>query len=308
MSRFLTIDTGGTNIKYALMDEDAVIFDQGEVPTPHDSLESYVETLGQIYDKYGDENIEAVCMSAPGRIDAMNGFFYTGGALQYINNTDLAGALKERIPVPFCAENDAKAAALAELWKGSMKGVSNGIVLVLGTGIGGAVILDGKLYRGTNFAAGEFSGIPSEWSSRYPTQSTWSDFNAVPGLMKKYAYTIGTNPASMNGRLFFGDVNAGKQEAVSELKWFCETMATGLMGLQLVLDVEKIALGGGISRQPILEKTLRESMEEAHARMPFFIPITLPEITTCEFSSDANMVGALYHYLYEYKPAMLNQQ
>lgn len=304
MSRFITIDTGGTNIKYALMDENAMIYDQDEIPTPHDSLETYVETLGQIYDKYADEDIEAVCMSAPGRIDASTGYFYTGGALQYMSEVDLAAALKDRIPVFFCAENDAKAAALAEMWKGCMQDVQNGIIIVLGTGIGGAVIINGQLYRGSTFAAGEFSCIPNSWQSRYPSEGTWSQTNGVGTLTERYALAAGLNPREVNGRVFFDAVSRKDPKALAELEWYCETLAAGIAGLQAILDVEKVAIGGGISRQPILEETLCRTAENMFHRLPFYFPQSAPEITTCAFSSDANMVGALYHYLHELKPAM----
>lgn len=304
MSRFVTIDTGGTAIKYALMDENAVIYDQGEVPTPYTGLADYVDVLAEIYDKYADEDIEAVCMSAPGKIDASRGYFHTGGALFYMSGVDLASALKERIPVYFCVENDAKAAALAELWKGSMQGVSNGIVLVLGTGIGGAIIIDGKLYRGTTFAAGEFSAIPLNWGTRFPNSGSWSDINGVPGLVKNYAWAVDANPAEMNGRILFEAANTGDAAALAELQWYCETLATGIAGLQSILDVEKVAIGGGISRQPLLEETLRTVLHAGYERQPFFYPGSEPEVVTCQFASDANMVGALYHYLYEIRPSL----
>ena len=191
MSNYLTIDVGGTNIKYALMDENAEIKEKGEVPTPYDGLDAFLESIKGIYDQYADSNIEAIAMSAPGKIDATKGYFYTSGALNYINGVNLKDKLHEMIPVDFAVENDAKAAAAAEIWKGSMQGVSNGTVIVLGTGIGGAVIIDGKVYRGSTFAAGEYSGIPTTLlSGKYDPTKMWARVNGVGIMCDNYAKNL----------------------------------------------------------------------------------------------------------------------
>ncbi len=301
MKKYLTIDVGGTNIKYALMDEEANIFEKGEVPTPTTDADEFVEALGRIYDKYAGE-VEALAMSAPGRIDASRGFFYTGGALKFIKNTDVAAMLSKRIPIPFCAENDAKSAALAELWKGAMKGYNSGSIIVLGTGIGGAIILDGKLLRGNTFAAGEYSGIASHWDSRITgVGDTWASVNSTKNLVKMYADAAGLDPKSIDGRYFFARANEGEETALNVLKEFCGYLATGIYSLQIILDVQRYCIGGGISKQPILMETLQKEVDDLFARMPFYMPAAKPEVVACEFGNDANMIGALYHYLYEYK-------
>lgn len=302
MRHFIAVDVGGTAIKFALVNEQADILEKGEVETPRDSLDSFVETIGQIYDLFQDRSPEALVMSAPGRIDSASGFFYTGGALSYIHETDMAKSLEKRVPIPFCVENDAKAAALAELWKGSMRGVKNGLVLTLGTGIGGAVIIDGKLYRGSTFAAGEVSGIPVNIENRTAgNYLSWANINNTNAMVERHAWAAGLDPRSHNGRRFFEYALAGDPAALRELDWYCETMMSALLGIQLVLDVEKVAFGGGISQQPLLIETLRNKNDELHERIPFYIPAHKPLIDACTFTSDANLIGALYHYLYEYE-------
>ena len=300
MSNYLTIDVGGTNIKYALMTENAEILDKGEVPTPMEGLDKYVDMLVDIYNKFAGK-VEAVCMSAPGRIDAHTGYFYTGGALRYIHETDLSGLLKDRIPVPFCAENDAKAAALAELWKGSMQGVKNGTIIVLGTGIGGAIIIDGKVYRGSTFAAGEYSCISSRLDKPYSTGMNWAGQNGVGSLVKIYAAKIGKDPSELNGRILFGKANEGDEDAINSIREYCMGLATGIISLQFIVDVEKVAIGGGISKQPLLMEKLQEQVHEMYDPIGDYLPATLPEIVSCTFGNDANMIGALYHYLFEIK-------
>ena len=299
MKKYLTIDVGGTNIKFAVMTEDAQILEKGEFPTPMEGLEVFVDTIVKIYEQYKNQDIHAVCMSAPGRIDSRTGFFHTSGALKYITRVNLAEKLKDRIPVPFCVENDAKAAALAELWKGSMTGVDSGSVMTLGTGIGGSIIYGGKLVRGHTFAAGEFSSVNTHWDQRYNRTDIWAWTSGAAALVKKYAERIGVDPSEMNGRLFFERVHAGEKEACEVLDEFCMIFASGLMSLQLILDVQRIAIGGGISAQDILIETINRKMDELFEEYKGRMASSKPEIVACTFRNDANMIGALYHALYE---------
>lgn len=297
MKNYLSVDVGGTAIKYSLMDENALILEKGEVPTPMEGLDVYLDTLSSLYEKYADR-VSAFVMSAPGRIDSQTGYFFTSGALGYVDGTDLKSLMRERIPVPFAAENDAKAAALAELWKGSMKGIENGTVITLGTAIGGAVILNGKLYRGTTFAAGEYSNICMDWNDPLKPGSGWYHAGGVGFLCEKYASMIGEDPSCMDGRRLFEDANSGRSEALEALHGYCYRIAGGIFSLQVVLDLQRVAIGGGISKQPLLMTILNEEMDRImEGKSPS--PVSRPEIVSCTFGNDANMIGALYHYLFE---------
>lgn len=299
MEKYLTIDIGGTNIKYAVITESLEFLEKGEIPTPRDSLEEFEDTLVAIYEKFKDQDVKALCMSAPGRIDSSIGYFFTSGALGYISGHNLAEELKERIPVPVCVENDAKAAALAELWKGSMKGYNSGSVITLGTGIGGSVIMGGKLVRGETFAAGEFSGISSAWDRRYDRDKIWASCASTNSLVSMYAVKKGLELSEVNGRIFFEAANNGEEEALEVLSDFCDNVICGIMSIQLILDVQRYSIGGGISKQPILIETMQRKLDELYEEYAGKMASSKPEIVACTFGNDANMIGALYHYLFE---------
>lgn len=303
MSNYLAIDVGGTAIKYALCDENATFADKGKVPTPKHDFDAFLNSIKEIYDKYSDKNIEAIVMSAPGKIDSSNGYFYTSGALGYISGINLADKLKEIIPVPLAVENDAKAAALAELWKGSMKGVTNGFVMVLGTGLGGALIIDGKLYRGSTFASGEISCVGTNLLEPYSSDNTWASTCGVHHMIKNYTDKIGKEESEVGGEELFAQANEGNEDALNAIRYYCQVLATGIISMQHIIDVEKIAVGGGISSAPLLMKTLQDELDTQFAPFKGKLPATMPELVTCEFNNDANMIGALYHYLYELKGA-----
>lgn len=302
MNHYLSIDVGGTGIKYALMNDQAEILEKGEVATPKNDLEGFLDVIVAIYEKYADQNLQALAMSAPGKIDSDRSYFYTSGALMYLDGVNLADRLKDRIPLEISVLNDAKSAALAELWKGSMKGKKSGIVMTLGTGIGGALIIDGKLWRGNTNCAGEFSGIPMRWDK--PTmmqgQDWWCSKYCTQALTTSYALKKGIDPSSINGKDYFEQVNQNDKVAVACLDEFCDSLATGLLGMQLILDVEHISIGGGISRQKVLIDTLNRKVKELFDRIPSQVPASRMEISACQFSNDANLIGALYFYLVEH--------
>ena len=97
MKTYLTLDVGGSAIKYALMQEDLTILEKSSVPTPMDTLENFIETIGKIYDQFQDQ-INGMALSMPGIIDPERGYQYTGGALRYIDKLETVEVLKKRCP------------------------------------------------------------------------------------------------------------------------------------------------------------------------------------------------------------------
>lgn len=298
MKKYCVIDVGGTNIKYALMDEEAKILDKGEVETPKDSLDSFVEAIGKVYDHYKDQ-VVGIAMSAPGRINSNTGYMFTGGALRYISQIPMADVLKERCPVDISIENDGKCAALAELWKGSLKNSQHGLVLTLGTGIGGGVIANGKLLRGQNFASGELSSFPTTILPVNDPINFWANINGTRGLTQVYEQYKNLEPNSVNGKMFFEAVNRNDEVAVKVLEEFAQHFANAIFAIQTVLDTEKVAVGGGISFQERLIEALSRKVNELFDYYGQYTPILKPQVVRCEFANDSNLIGALYHHLYE---------
>ena len=298
--KYLGIDVGGTEIKYALMTEEEIL-EKGFIPTPKESLDTFIEAIGGIYDRYADQT-KVIVMSAPGRIDAKTGFFYSGGALSaFLTNVNAADLIRKRCGIEEVAiENDGKAAGLAEVWKGGLKGVRNGAVIGIGTGIAGAVVIDGKLHRGSHFSAGEFSLLDSNYQGFY-LQNLWAIRGCTPNLVNSYATRVLADPATINGRVFFERLQNGDQTAKEVLDEFCTEFVNGIMTLQAVLDADRYCIGGGISQQPVLIETLNRKIDEIYEITGNAIPVIRPEIVACTFHNDANLIGALYHYLYELK-------
>ena len=105
----------------------------------------------------------------------------------------------------------------------------------------------------------------------------------------------------MNGRTFFEAVRQQDEDALEILDQFCDNVVCGIMSLQLIMDVQRFSIGGGISTQPILIETINRKLDELFEENKGKTPASRPEVVACTFGNDANMIGALYHYLYELK-------
>ena len=288
----LSIDIGGTFIKYALMGQDATILSRGKIPTPQEGREELVDAIGRLYDEMPD--VEGIAISMPGIIDTENGYCVMGGALSYNDDFYFRHVLYERCPVKIVLENDAKCAAMAEAGMGALKDVRDGLVLIFGTMIGGGIIHDHKLLRGRHFSAGEVSYIIPHAERKVSYENVWGNCNGTPRLCRIYAEKKGIDQSEVDGLMVFNGVKAGEEEAIESLNRFTRGIAVQIFNLQTVLDPERIAIGGGISAQPLLIEYIRRHLNQLYSDCPYQIPRA--EVVTCKFQNDANLYGALQCY------------
>lgn len=300
--KVMVFDVGGTEIKYSVMDEQLNRTDTGSTPTPADSQEHFLNTLREIYLPHKDE-VDGIALSLPGFIDAEQGVVKGGGALSLAYNvgTPVGPRLAEACGCRVWIENDGKAAAIAELERGALKGCRNAAVFIIGTGVGGGLIIDGKLVRGRDCTAGEYSFMNTNADAWSDPSKTMACQCSTSGLLSGYRARKGLPAdAPMNGKLFFDAANAAEPEALEVLERFCKMVAVQIYNLTVLLDVEKVAIGGGISKQPLLLDDLRRvyaGLFASRGESPYMIGLPRCEIVPCHFSSEANQVGALYTYL-----------
>jgi predicted NBD/HSP70 family sugar kinase len=139
-NQYLCFDICGTNLKAGLLDANGgQIQPATSVPMAQD-LAAFWQQLFDIADQYVGQ-IAGIAVSVPGQVDPQTGIVYHGGALPFLDQCPLQQTLAMRYQLPVAVENDGKAAALAENWRGSLQGCQNGLVLVLGTGVGGGLII-----------------------------------------------------------------------------------------------------------------------------------------------------------------------
>lgn len=292
--KYLSIDVGGTFTKYALMDEECHFYEKEKIPTKKESLEEFVTMLVSLYQKY-EGSVSGIAICAPGMIDSETGFMYNGGSIFCIKNINLVEILEKRCKVPVTVENDARCAALAELWKGSLCDCENALALIIGTAVGGAVIVDRKVLRGKHFIAGEFSYIFTD-ESRWQERSQFlAENGGVPGLIKLFSAETGIAEEDVTGEIIFSRANQGDAVALKCLRKFCRHLSIQISNYQFVVDSEKIAIGGGISVQPIFIEMIKEELRNLNKVFPNTMPI--PDVVPCKFFNDSNLIGALYVHL-----------
>lgn len=291
--QILVIDIGGTFIKYACMKEDMSILSRGKIKTPQNSREELIETIGCLYDEMPE--VDGISISMPGIIDSQNGYCAMGGALRYNDDFYLRDCLFQRCPVKIYMENDAKCAAVAEAAAGSLCDVEDGFVLIFGTMIGGGLIKNHQLQRGKHFSAGEVSYINTKRDGMPCAENVWGNRSGTPALCKMYAEKKGLPPEEIDGIMVFDAVNAKDADALECLQKFTLEIAIQLFNIQTVLDLERFAIGGGISAQPIFIEYIRNNLKTLYAECPYHVPQA--EVVSCKFQNDANLIGALQSFL-----------
>lgn len=292
----LVFDVGASAIKYALMDDDAHIYEKGKEVTPHDNLEHFLIILKSIYEKYQTE-IDGIALSLPGTVDSLHGQIYAPGGLTYNENINLVEKMRSFTSLPIAIENDGKSAALAEVWKGNLKGCQDGIVIVVGSGLGGGIIKDGKLWKGQHLFAGEFSYVYQGEGTSF-MENAWAVKGSTSALVKDVACRKNLDLAQLDGYRIFQLIEELDQDACAALQSLAKNLAIGIYNLQCILDPEKILIGGGISQQPILIEKIKEELNQIYDKIPFDIPHA--QIENCCYYNDSNMIGALYNFLVMY--------
>ena len=293
--KLLTFDVGGTEIKYAIIEDALSISDKGYVPTPLDSFDSFVNVVKEIYMPYKDK-VDGIAMCLPGTVDIVKGHCSICSAMKYPHSVEVGHLLSEACGCKVVLENDGKAAALAEYEYGSIQGCQNAAVFVVGTAVGGGLIIDHHLVRGPTFNAGEFSFVNTDASHYVDLEQTIGSCCSTTYLLHRYQ-ELSSSPGMIDGREFFrllpDDENA--QTAMDEL---CNNIAIQIFNLYWLLDLEKVAIGGGISRQPALIERIKNKFAEVQskavtARFNSALPL---EIVPCLFSNDSNLIGAYITY------------
>ena len=291
---YLVFDIGGTHSKYALMDGKAEILEKGKFDTVRTNREDFVKSLENIVEKYKDQ-ISGIALSMPGFIDSEKGFMVNGGSLFYIKNWPIVDELRKRFGKKVTVENDARCAALAEYWQGNLKEYKNSVTLVLGTGIGGAIMIDGKIYRGSDLVAGEFSFILTNIMAGRKVENSMCAIASVPKMVGKVAERLNLTKEKANGEYVYSLAENGDEIALGDIRSYLSIIAFLIYNLNLVLNPEIFAIGGGISRQDLTHKILKEELEKIYDSMG--LDLKIPKVTNCKFFNDANLIGALYKHI-----------
>jgi len=294
MKKYIGIDVGGSFIKAAIVDETGNISRHQKIKTP-DHLEGLYDVIEKIVNEYKKIiTPEGIALSMPGAVDIDAGIIGGASALPYIHGPHIKEDLEKRCHLRVEMENDANCAALAEVWIGNAKDASDSMFIVCGTGIGGAVIKDKKIHRGIHLHGGEYGYAIQEFDDDHKEFRTWSDVGSTVALVTRVAKQKGMDPDKLDGIWIFEHVE-DDEICRKEVDKFYYSLAIGIYNLQYIYDPEVIVIGGGISSRKDLVDQLNQRMDIILEKIQ--IAHIRPQICTCKYQNDANIIGAVYHLM-----------
>lgn len=274
------IDIGGTTIKIATW-KDNQLQDKHAVDTPKD-LESFYQVLTNEVNKIKENtNIKGVAISSPGAVNQKTGIIGGSSAIPYIHNFKIVDELERRFGLPVSIENDANSAALGELAEGSGKGCDSMAFFVIGTGIGGALIINHKVWHGAHLFGGEFGYM-------IMGDHTLSELASPVSMANRYNERTGKH---LDGKTIFELADQDDPVASDVRQTLIHSLAVAIYNIQHSFDPEKIVLGGGISNNPELIPLLNKEIDRLRDGLDL---VTLkPDIVLCKLKSEANLRGAV---------------
>jgi len=297
-------DLGGTHLRGALVDPDGFIHTHWKQQTPKAGsaeciIGALVEVAKECQRQRGIDVLQAACILVPGTLDNANEIVTQAPNLPSLNQFQLKPALEERFGIPLLLENDANAAVVGETWLGAAKGARNVICITLGTGVGGGIILDGKLYRGTHGIAGEvghtsldpFNGPECKCGNRGCLEM----FASATAIVRMTLESLNNYPDSVLQECHLTAATvfeAGKQGDPLALHIFQTVgayLGVGIANVINALGPEVVVVGGGVANAWSL---FEPSMRAQVLKRAFPSLTQLVSIKPAECGDNAGLLGA----------------
>ena len=310
MKYYAGIDLGGTNTKIGLVDEDGNIIFTTIVKT--DSMEGFEKTIQRLskillqqvksFDLNFDD-VQSVGVGVPGPV--LNSRVVKFWAnFPWKNGVDLALEFEKNLGKPVKADNDVNVITLGEMWKGSAQGYKNVLGLAIGTGIGGGIIVDGRLVSGKNGAGGEVGHIKVERDGKLcgcGQKGCWEAYASATGLIREAQSRLAVNKTNglyeqvigrdLEAKDIFDVAKEGDAFALDLVDYEADYIALGIGNLLNVLDPEIVVVGGGVS---LAGDILFDKVKERLKKYAFPSTTENLKIVAASLGNDAGILGAAY--------------
>lgn len=305
MAYYIGVDVGGTNIKSGIIDDSGNIINESSIPTGADRpqdvvLQDILQSVRELIDSsnINPNEIKSAGVGTPGMID------YETGSVIYNNNLGwknfhIAEKMTQALGINTTLENDADAAALGEVVAGSAKGAKSAMIVTLGTGVGVGIVLDNKIFRGSEF--GHMVILKNGRPCKCGRRGCWESYASATGLIISTIESVNANPGSIlaktselegkiTGRTVFDAADKGCEVAKNVIDDYTTNLACGLANLINGMNPEIISLGGGVANQgekllvPLREKVISEIYEGLRHKSS--------KIVACTLGYKAGLIGA----------------
>lgn len=290
MKKYLAFDIGGTFIKYGVVNEQTKILESNKVKTP-ETLYELSDIIKRVSDLYPD--VIGVAVSCPGAVSD-EGIIYGSSSIPYIHGPNMKDLIKQIVRLPVFIDNDANCVANAEAWAGFAKGKKDALVVVIGSGIGGAIIKDGHIHKGANLHGGEF-GYMLLTSNVKSSDDVWARVASTKALVKKVAQKKEIDYKTLSGKKVYTLAELGDEDCIEAIDEFYHLLALGIFNLQYIYDPEVILIGGGISEREELIDKIDEKLNKIVSTID--LANIKPHISACKFRQNANLLGAVYGFI-----------
>ncbi len=306
MGRFaFGIDIGGTAVKLGLFGEDGCVTDKWEIPTNKEDEGSYIlrdaakSILAKLEErKLRTEDIQGIGVGVPGAVDD-DGTLTAGAVNIGWKVFNIPDALRAYINVPVKALNDANAAAYGELWQGGGRGLRNMVLVTLGTGVGGGIIVDGKILTGACGAAGEIGHIHIQDGETEEcgckNKGCLEQYASATGIVRLAGRRLAQDDrqsllrrGALSAKRVFDAVKAGDEVAIEVARQFGDYLGKGLAAVAAVTNPEAFVIGGGVSKAG----EILLSFVEPGFRKYAFKPCRGAKFVLARLGNDAGIYGA----------------
>ena len=298
-------DVGGTHIRAAAVDQDGKILLRTKQSTPQandpDEIVRALVNAVREGEKLGIANeITAVSVVVPGTVDVEKGMVVRAPNVPSLNGFHLTDALSSELNRSALIENDANAAAVGEMWLGAGLGKRTIVCVTLGTGVGGGIVLDGKLWRGVDGAAAEighmcvdpFGGVACGCGSRGCLE-VYASATAIVRMTReakpRYPDSVLDEKEELTSQTIFDAGVAGDELALEVFRRMGVYLGIGLANLINILNPEMIVIGGGLANGwQLFEKNMRQQVAER----AFPLLAARVQIVRAACGDDAGLLGA----------------
>jgi glucokinase len=300
------VDLGGTNLRTAILSPDGNILDRHKEAT--DAADGWEKVVARLIENIKRQrksaiqqgfDVAAVGVGAPGVIQADKGIVVKSPNFPDWNNLPLKDELEKTLGIPVFLENDANAAALGEQWRGAGRGIRSMILLTLGTGVGGGIILDNKIWHGADGMAGEIGHmtlIPDGRPCTCGNIGCLEMYSSARGIVQSFREALGKTTGGIPDQLrqisseqVYEAAGAGNEIALQVMKDMGRMLGIGIASLINIFNPERIVVGGGVKDAwPLFIGATREEI----MKRAFAVPAKRTEIVPSQLGDDAGMVGA----------------
>lgn len=306
---YIGIDLGGTNIAAGIYDENLELLYKTSVPTRNERTDKeIVDSMTELskhvmeHENIDKNDVKAIGIGAPGSIDVKNGVVIYTNNIKF-KDTPIKAWMEADLGIPVFIENDANCAALGEAIKGATKDADHSVMITLGTGVGGGIIINKKIYSGFDGTGAEightvinFDGIPCNCGRT----GCWEAYSSATALIRQTYEAALNNPDSLlgkavdgkfenvNGKTAFDAMREGCPVGTAVVEKYIDYIAIGAADIINVFKPDMLVIGGGVSKEG---DNLVKPLETLLVRYCYGNRVGT-QIKIAQLGNDAGLIGA----------------